>query len=80
MSMTTQQACIRQAAAENKNAELLRELRHAHQIIKNALNLMTLDQKFDWGTANARDGVDGDGMTRFHEREAVIGKTKGVQS
>lgn len=72
MNTTADQARIRQAVIENRNAELLRELQHAHQIIRNALNLMTTDQKFDWGAANTRDGVDGDGITRFHEREAVL--------
>ncbi|CAG9177635.1 hypothetical protein [Cupriavidus pampae] len=72
--MTADQATQRQASAVNCNAELLRELRHAHQIIHNALNLMTTEQKFAWGEANAGDLVDGDGITRFYEREAVIKK------
>jgi len=70
--MTPDHAAQRQAAAANCSADLLRELKHAHQIIQNALNLMTIDQKFHWCEANARDGVDGDGITRYHERETVI--------
>jgi len=81
--MNAMAAPIRQAIAENANAELLRELRHAHKIIQNALNLMTTDQKFEWGEANARDLVDGDGITRFYEREAVLKRAdaaKGARS
>lgn len=52
--------------------QLLAELRSAHQIIRNALNLMTTEQKTAWGMANARDGVDGDGITRASERSDVI--------
>jgi len=70
--MTPDQAAIRQALLDNSRAELLHELQHAHQIIQNALNLMTNEQKFHWCEANARDGVDGDGITRYHERETAI--------
>ena len=52
--------------------DLLRELEAAHQIIRNALNLMTTEQKAEWGRLNERDGVDGEGVTRANEREAVI--------
>ncbi len=77
--MTPTQAEIRQAVVDSACAELLRELQYAHQIILNALNLMTLDQKFEWGIANTRDGIDADGITRFHERAAVIAKADGVK-
>jgi hypothetical protein len=50
----------------------LAELRKAHAIIRNALNLMTPTQKSEWGRANARDDVDGDGITRANERAALI--------
>jgi len=70
--MTPDQPATRQATLDNSRAELLRELQYAHQIIQNALNLMTIDQKFSWCEANARYGVDGDGITRYHERETVI--------
>lgn len=72
-------AAGRKSPQINANAELLRELRYAHKIIQNALNLMTTDQKFAWGEANARDLVDGDGITRFYEREAVIKRATNVQ-
>ena len=52
--------------------ELLRELQAAHQIIKNALAVMTDDQKWKWGELNDRDGVDGEGVTRYGERAAVL--------
>lgn len=51
-------------------ADLLRELEAAHQIIRNALNLMTDAQKMKWAKANS-DLIES-GMTRFHERAAVI--------
>lgn len=54
--------------------ELLAELQAAHQIIRNALAVMTTAQKLEWGNRNAADGVDGEGITRAHEREAVIAK------
>lgn len=54
------------------NAALLRELAAAHQIIHNALNLMTEAQKHAWARLNAHDGVAGDGTTRANERESVI--------
>lgn len=54
--------------------DLLGELRAAHLIIRNALNLMTTDQKLDWGLLNARDGVEGEGITRANERAAVIAR------
>jgi len=53
-------------------ADLLRELVFAHQIILNALHIMTPEEKNSWGRMNARHGVDGEGTTRYHEREAVI--------
>lgn len=55
--------------------ELLKELEAAHQIIRNALAVMTPKQKSKWGELNARDDVDGEGITRANERMAVIAKT-----
>lgn len=55
-------------------AELLAELQAAHTIIRNALAVMTTAQKMRWGELNARDQVDGEGITRAHERMAVIGR------
>lgn len=48
------------------------ELRAAHTIIRNALGVMTLEQKRAWGYVNERDEVAGEGITRAHERQAVI--------
>jgi len=56
----------------DQSAELLRELKCAHQIIRNGLKIMSISQKLAWAKMNARDDVDGDGITRAHERKAVI--------
>ena len=55
------------------NADLLAELQAAHQIIRNALNIMTASRTA-WAVKNVRDVVDGEGATRANEREAVINK------
>lgn len=52
--------------------QLRDELRAAHTVILNALAVMTLDQKIDWGRANERDDVAGEGVTRYRERKVVI--------
>lgn len=52
----------------------LNELKAAHQIIRNALATITIDQKAEWGRLNARDGVDGEGVTRANERDAVLAR------
>ncbi|SCB10153.1 hypothetical protein [Cupriavidus alkaliphilus] len=78
--MTPTQAAIRQAVADSARAELLRELKAAHLIIRNALNLMSPCQQMVWGERNARDCVDGEGITRANEREAAIARATGVQS
>ena len=57
--------------------ELLSELEAAHQIIRNALAIMTPDQKCAWGAKNETDGVSGEGTTRANERQAAISKAKG---
>lgn len=57
------------------NADLLAELQAAHQIIRNALNIMTASLTA-WAVKNVRDVVDGEGATRANEREAVINKAK----
>ncbi|MCL4627714.1 hypothetical protein [Burkholderia multivorans] len=57
----------------NTIAQQLRdELRAAHTVILNALAVMTMDQKIDWGRANERDDVAGEGVTRHRERQVVI--------
>lgn len=58
-------------------AELLSELRAAHNIIKNALCVMTVEQKTEWGRMNERDSVAGEGITRANERLAAIHKAEG---
>lgn len=60
------------ASAEENGA--LSELRAAHQIIRNALNIMTLRQKNEWAERNEQDGCDGEGATRANERESVIAR------
>lgn len=60
--------------------ELLAELKKAHQIIRNTLAVMTTEQKVQWAELNAADGVDGEGITRAHERAAVIAKATGAES
>lgn len=57
--------------------ELLSELQKAHQIILNALAVMTTEQKIRWAEMNGNNGVDGEGTTRYHERAAVIAKATG---
>lgn len=59
--------------------DLIFELRCAHQIIRNALNLMTPEQKAEWARMNARDGVIGEGTTRANEREAVLARFPAVR-
>jgi len=54
------------------DADLLDELRKAHQIIRNALAVMTPEQKYEWGRLNERDAVDGEGITRANERKSAI--------
>ncbi len=57
--------------------ELLEELRAAHQIIRNALAVMTTAQKNEWGCMNELHGVAGEGITRANERDAVLAKAIG---
>lgn len=55
--------------------ELLGELLKAHAIITAMLNAMTDEAKARVADELARLGISPDGMTRFHERVAVIAKT-----
>ncbi len=52
--------------------DLLAELKAAHTIIRNALAVMTTEQKVRWGVLNDRDGVSGEGVTRANERLVLI--------
>lgn len=54
------------------NRALLGELQAAHTIIRNALAVMTTEQKAKWGELNERDQVAGDGITRANERALAI--------
>ncbi|WP_349609085.1 hypothetical protein [Cupriavidus sp. DF5525] len=76
--MNADQAAVRQAIQANCNTELLRELQAAHRIIRNTLGILSVNQKAVLAERNARDGVDGEGITRAHEREAVIKRAGGV--
>lgn len=58
--------------------ELRRELHAAHIIIRHALNVITFEQKRKWASANERDGLLGEGITRANERDAVINGGSGV--
>lgn len=58
--------------------DLLAELRHAHTIIRNALKIMTTEQQWKWGELNEiASDIPGEGVTRTHEREAVIKRAEG---
>jgi hypothetical protein len=59
--------------------DLLAELRMAHQIIRNALAIMTPEQKAEWAQVNERDDCIGEGTTRANERLAIIAKAAGEQ-
>lgn len=52
--------------------DLLAELRHADHIIKTMLRAMTVQQQARLGAQLEADGVAGEGVTRHHERAAVI--------
>lgn len=60
------------------NKSLLAELKAAHQIIRNALNLMTPTQKRRWADLNDLAGLVEHGATRANEREAVIEKAEQI--
>jgi hypothetical protein len=60
------------------DAQVLEQLQLAHQIIQNALQVMTSDQKRMWALKNAAAGMDTeDGITGFHARKAVIERATG---
>lgn len=58
--------------AIGNGAQLLAELQAAHTIIRNALAVMTTEQKTQWGDLNERDQVAGEGITRANERAMAI--------
>ncbi|WP_321905610.1 hypothetical protein [Paraburkholderia tropica] len=63
---------IELATLQAEKSRLLFELRAAHQIIRNALSVMTTDEQIRWAEMNARDAVDGDGATKAGERDALL--------
>ena len=58
--------------ADKSIQSALYELKAAHQIIRNVLNLLTPEQKATWAFINELESCDGGGETRANEREAVI--------
>lgn len=52
--------------------ELITELRHAHEIIKLALHHVPAGARTPWFLAIDDAGLCGDGVTRFHERNAAL--------
>lgn len=62
----------RPQAPASANGTLLAELQAAHAIIRNALAVMTTEQKTAWGELNERDQVAGEGITRANERAMAI--------
>lgn len=75
-SVPTEELGLQHAKLIAAAPTLLSELEKAHRIIRNALNLMTTDQKVAWSEANERDDVHGEGVTRANEREAAIAGAK----
>jgi alkylated DNA nucleotide flippase Atl1 len=53
-------------------AEVITELRNAHEIIKLAMNHIPADARSPWFLAIDDAGLCGDGVTRFHERKAAL--------
>ena len=60
--------------------DLLHELKKADEIIHNALQLMTSEQKAEWARQNGLDRAAGEGVTRRQERQAVISQAEGKSS
>ena len=58
---------------------LLQELIYAHFIIGALLNHMTTEQKVAAAKVLEENGVSEEGMTRFHERRAVIERELSLQ-
>lgn len=60
------------AEARAAVAELIIELRNAHEIIKLAMNHVPAAARTPWFLAIDDAGLCGDGVTRFHERKAAL--------
>lgn len=61
---------------ESRYIESITELRKAHRIIHNALQLMSQDQKNAWAKANSKAGLIEEGPTRANERMSVLNKAE----
>jgi hypothetical protein len=66
--------------ASDTAQRLLSELQHADTIIMVMLGAMTVQQKIKVGAQLEAAGVAGEGMTRHHERRAVIEAANAVAS
>jgi hypothetical protein len=60
--------------------ELLSELEKAHQIIANAMRIMTPEQKHQWAQVNDGAGLVESGTTRFHERRKAISNARAAMA
>lgn len=58
--------------ADSLLKDAFRELELAHLVIRNALNLMTPEQKKRWAEQNEAAGCCGEGTTRANERAEII--------
>lgn len=59
-------------------AELITELRHAHEIIQLALSHVPAEARSPWFLAIDDAGLCGDGVTRFHERKSLLARVGGA--
>lgn len=60
-------------------AELITELRNAHEIIKLAMNDVPASEKSPWFLAINDAGLCGDDITRFHERKDLLARVSGAE-
>ncbi len=65
-------------AACDTVAELVAELGKAHRIIRIALNTLPPDAKRDFFAQVVEAGLDGEGITRANEREALLARCGGA--
>lgn len=60
--------------------ELLSELEKAHQIIANAMRIMTPEQKQQWAEVNDDADLIESGTTRYHERRKAIANARAAMA
>lgn len=65
------------STSDQLKRDLLADLKAVDRMIRNALDLMTPEQKEELFRLNARDGVNGEDIGRSDERAAVIAKSEG---